>query len=82
MMSGAWNLKILLTNRPMPVRSPDDARPGTGRCFMSPTATGEKQRVLRKYIIVLHLHRYFIFLNQKHKYKNIYFYIDLIIYFL
>jgi len=36
---------IFLTNRPMPVRAPDDARPGTGRCFMSRTATGEKRRV-------------------------------------
>jgi len=34
--------KYLLTNRPMPVRAPDDARPGTGRCR---TATGEKRRV-------------------------------------
>jgi len=30
-------LKNLLTNRPMPVRAPDDARPGTGRCFMNRT---------------------------------------------
>ena len=29
----------------MPVWAPDDARPGTGRCFMSQTATGEKRRV-------------------------------------
>ena len=29
----------------MPVRAPDDARPGTGRCFVSRTATGEKRRV-------------------------------------
>jgi len=29
----------------MPVRAPDDARPGTGRCFMSRTATSEKRRV-------------------------------------
>jgi len=29
----------------MPARAPDDARPGTGRCFMSRTATGEKRRV-------------------------------------
>jgi len=38
-------LKNLFTNRPMPVRAPDDARTGTGRCFMSRTATGEKRRV-------------------------------------
>jgi len=38
-------LKNLLTNRPMPVRAPDNARPGTGQCFMSRTATDEKQRV-------------------------------------
>ena len=37
--------KYLLTNRPMPVRAPDDARPGTGRCFMSRTATAEMRRV-------------------------------------
>jgi len=37
--------KNLLTNRPMPVRAPDDARPGTGRCFISRIATGEKRRV-------------------------------------
>ena len=28
----------------MPVQAPDDARPGTGQCFMSGTATGEKRR--------------------------------------
>ena len=38
--------KNLFTNRPMPVRTPDDARPGAGRCFMRRTATGEKRRVL------------------------------------
>jgi len=38
-------LKNILTNRPMPVRAPDDALPGTGRCFMSPTATSEKRHV-------------------------------------
>jgi len=35
-----WALYDVLTNRPMPVRTPDDARPGTGR-----TATGKQQRV-------------------------------------
>jgi len=35
--------KNRLTNRPMPVRAPDDARLGTGRCFMSQTATCEKR---------------------------------------
>jgi len=44
-LTSAKNIKNLLTNRPMPVRAPDDARPGTGRCFMSPTATGEKRCV-------------------------------------
>jgi len=40
-----------------------DARPGTGRCFMSQTATGEKRRVfLQKNI--LHLRRYFTFKDQ------------------
>ena len=39
------NFKNRLTNRPMPVRAPDDARPGTGRCFMSRIATGEKRGV-------------------------------------
>ena len=38
-------IENLLTNRPMPGRAPDDARPGTGRCFMSRTATREKRRV-------------------------------------
>jgi len=38
-------LKNLLTNRPMPVRAPDDARPGTGQCFMSRIATGEKRGI-------------------------------------
>jgi len=38
-------LKKLLSNRPMPFRAPDDARPGAGRCDMSRTATGEKRRV-------------------------------------
>jgi len=37
--------KNLLSNRPMPVQTPDDARPGASRCGMSRTATGEKQRV-------------------------------------
>jgi len=37
--------KNLLTNRPMPVRAPDDIRSGTGRCFMSRIATGEKRGV-------------------------------------
>ena len=59
-------LRNLLTNRPTPVRAPDDARPGTGQCFMSRTATGEKRRVLQKY-----LHRYFTCKDQKHKYKYI-----------
>jgi len=27
----------------MPVRAPDDARPGTDRCFISQSATGEKR---------------------------------------
>ena len=36
----------ILTNQLMPVRAPDNARPRTGRCFMSRTANGEKQRVL------------------------------------
>jgi len=43
-------LKNLLTNRPVPVRAPDDARPGTGQCFMSRTATGEKRRVFEEHI--------------------------------
>jgi len=30
----------------MPVWAPADACSGTGRCFMSRTATGEKRRVL------------------------------------
>jgi len=42
-----------------------DALPGTGRCFMSRTATCEKQRVFAEE----HLHRYFISKDQKHKYK-------------
>jgi len=42
----------LLTNRPMPVWAPDDARSGTGRCFMSQTATGEKRRVFAEEHIV------------------------------
>jgi len=29
----------------MPIRAPDDANPGTGRIFMSRTATGEQRRV-------------------------------------
>ena len=29
----------------MPVRAPDDALPGTDRCFMSQIATGETRRV-------------------------------------
>jgi len=29
----------------MPVWAQDDARPGTGRCCMSRTATGENRRV-------------------------------------
>jgi len=37
--------KNLLSNRPMPVRAPDDARPGAGRCDMGRTATGERRRV-------------------------------------
>jgi len=32
-------------DRCMPVRAPDDARPGAGRCDMSQTATDEKRRV-------------------------------------
>ena len=35
----------ILSNLPIPVRAPDDARPGTGRCVMSKTVTGEKRRV-------------------------------------
>ena len=53
----------------MPVREPDNARPGTGRCFMSRTATDAKRLVLQK--DKLHLHRYFSSKPQKHKYKNI-----------
>ena len=48
----AINFKNLLTNRTMPVLAPDDARPGTGRCFMSRTATGEKRRVFAEVHIV------------------------------
>jgi len=44
-----------------------DARPDTGICFMSRTATVEKRRVFQKYI--LHLHRYFISKDQKHQHK-------------
>ena len=44
-LTSARKFQNRLTNRPMPVRAPDDARPGTGRCFMSQTATGEKRRV-------------------------------------
>jgi len=47
----------------MPVRAPDDTRPGTGRCFMSQTATGEKPRVFAEEHI--DLHRYFTFKDQK-----------------
>jgi len=54
----------------MPIRAPDDARPVTGRCFMSRTATGEKRRAFaEEHTPVLHLHRYFISKDQKHKYK-------------
>jgi len=39
----------------MPVRAPEDARPGTGRCFMSRTATSEKRRVFVEVHILLHI---------------------------
>jgi len=35
----------------MPVRAQDDARLGTGGCFMSETATGEQQYVFAKVLI-------------------------------
>ena len=38
----------LLTHRPMPIWAPNDARPGTGRCFMSRTATGEERCLFAK----------------------------------
>jgi len=59
----------------MPVRAPDDARPGTGRCFMSQTATGEKRRVFLimskisinerppKQMFLYHLTKYSLFLG-------------------
>jgi len=63
----------MLTNRPMPVRAPDDTCPGTGRCFMSRTASvGEKRRVFAE----VHIESTYIHISledQKHKYKNIYF---------
>ena len=62
-----WTKTNILTNRPMPVRTPDDARPGTGRCFISRTATVKSDVFLQKNIF--HLHRYFISKDQKHKYK-------------
>jgi len=58
----------------MPIQAPDDARPGTGRCFMRQTATGEKRRDFAEvHVYILHLHRYLTSKDQKHKYKNIYF---------
>ena len=59
--------KNLSTNLPMPVRVPDDARPGTGRCFMNRIATGEKRSVFAEEHI--DLRRYFISKDQKYKYK-------------
>jgi len=52
----------------MPVRAPGDARPGTGRCFMSRTATDEKRRVFAEVHIAS---TYFTSEDQKHKYKTI-----------
>jgi len=40
-----------------------DARPGTGRCCMSRTATGENRRVFAD--VHLHLHRYISLLKTK-----------------
>jgi len=50
----------LLTNRPMPARAPDDARPGTGLCLELHTVRSDL--FLQKYI--LHLHRYFALEDQ------------------
>ena len=47
----------------MPVRARDDARPGTGRCFMSRTATGKKRRVFAE--VILYQHRYFTSQDEK-----------------
>ena len=41
----------LIKHRPVPGRAPYDARPGTGRCLMSQTATGEKRRVFAEELI-------------------------------
>ena len=45
----------------MPVRAPDDARPGTGRCLMSRTATGEKRRVFaeKKHIAFTEIYHFY-----------------------
>jgi len=49
----------------MPVRAPYDARPGTGRCFMSRTATGEKRRVFAEEHIAFTCTEIFHFLRPK-----------------
>ena len=56
----------------MPVRAPADARPGTGRCFMSQNATGEKRHVFAEERIAFTLD-ISLLKTKKHKFKKIYF---------
>ena len=58
----------------MPVRATDDARPGTGRCFMSRIATGEKRRVFSEvHILSTYIVHFPRPKKKQQKYKNIYF---------
>jgi len=73
------NFKNRLTNRPMPVRAPDDARPGSGRCPSGLRPMCYESNCHRWEATCFCRRTYCIYIDisllktKKHKYKNIYF---------